>query len=267
MTTFRKSLCVLTSLSMPSGLLALRRPSARNTLNREIGAGLVETSISVGLVGTMVISSVVLFGGEINSQFSHRTVPVVTGGAVGQEDQSNVVPSSQEIPIIDGENSTANDPFNGNSNYWDVPSFIEPSYEQAYSPEPVYENDYSSVAGSISPPADEYISEDWLQRQRWGDDYFYADNSFVAGGISPASDPAHPDYIGPLRLESGDEASESDTWTWEQQYEAEQRLLQERLDEEARLRLMQERLDEEARLYNEALMHQAAADANASPSE
>ena len=254
LTSFRKALSVLTSLSMPSGLLALRRPSARNTLNRELGAGLVETSISVGLVGTMVLSSVVLLGGEINSQFRHRIIPVVAGGSVGQEDQSNVAGSPGESPNPQGDISALNDTFNDTMYYWDVPSFIEPSYEQAYSPEPVYENDYSSVAGSISPPANEYIPEDWLQRQRWGDDYLYADNSSVAGGISPASDPAHPDYIGPLRFGGGEEASESDTWTWEQQWEQDQRLLQ-------------ERLDEEARLYNEALMNQAAADADASPSE
>jgi hypothetical protein len=228
---------------MPSGLLSLRRPSARNTLNRELGAGLVETSISVGLVGTMVLSSVVLFGGEINSQFSHRIVPVVAGGSVGQEDQRNVVPSSQESPIIDGESATANDPFNGNSNYWDVPSFIEPSYEQAYSPEPLYENDYSSVAGSISPPADEYNPEDWLRRQL-GDAYddYYSDNSLVGGSLNPASDPAHPDYIGPLRLESGDGQSGS-SWNLE--------------DETALVE----------RLREEALMHQLAAAANVSPSE
>ena len=254
LTSFSKALSVLTSLSMPSGLLALRRPSARNTLNRELGAGLVETSISVGLVGTMVLSSVVLLGGEINSQFRHGIIPVVAGGSVGQEDQSNVAGSPGESPNPQGDISALNDTFNDTMYYWDVPSFIEPSYEQAYSPEPVYENDYSSVAGSISPPAEEYIPEDWLQRQRWGDDYLYADNSSVAGGISPASDPAHPDYIGPLRFGGGDEASESDTWTWEQQWEQDQRLLQ-------------ERLDEEARLYNEALMNQAAADADASPSE
>jgi hypothetical protein len=216
---------------MPSGFLALRRPSARNTLNREIGAGLVETSISVGLVGTMVLSSVVLFGGEINSQFSRRIIPVVAGGSVGQEDQSNVAGSPGESPNPQGDNSALNDTFNDTMYYWDVPSFIEPSYEHAYSPEPVFEND----------------------------NYFNEYDSLVAGVIFPALDPAHPDYIGPLRLESGDEAGGSDTWTWEQQYEADQRYLQERLD--------QERRDEEARLYNEALMHQAAADANASPSE
>lgn len=254
MTTFRKALSVLTSLSMPSGLLALRRPSVRNTRNREMGAGLVETSISVGLVGTMALSSVVLFGGELNSQFSHRIIPVVAGGSVGQEDQSNVAGLLGESANPQGDSPALNDTFNDTMYYWDVPSFIEPSYEHTYSPEPVYEDDYSSVAGSISPPAPEYISEDWpeylsedwFQRLREGDGSFFADNSFVAGGISPASDPAHPDYIGPLRFGGGDEASESDTWTWEQQYESDQRLR-----EEALMHELADAANREAALMNE----------------
>lgn len=337
LTTFHKAFYVLTSPSIPSLPILLRRPSARTILHREVGAGLMETSISVGLVGTMVISSVILFGGEITSQVNYRVLPGIQGGLSAHtaegldqndsesgpvEENHSSAQSSQpsysaalkpigyggaaqpagreeffgnnseetsdasegsssslrpgdagydwskvdwntvdwDWAIVAGivshpdpddimnvhqspQTSAPTDPFNDTSNYWDVPSFIEPSYEQAYSPQPVYENDYSSVAGSISPPADEYNPEDWLRRQL-GDAYddYYSDNSLVGGSLNPASDPAHPDYIGPLRLESGDGQSGS-SWNLE--------------DETALVE----------RLREEALMHELATAANVSPSE
>lgn len=155
-------------------------------------------------------------------------------------------------PDPDGPNnegsSSSSVPYNGNFDYWDVPSFIEPGSDQAYLPEPVSENDYSMVGGSLSPPLVEYHQPIFQPEEMFQE---YADNSLVGGGLSPASDPAHSDYIGPLRLDAQTGSGTLSDY------------LEHLAQEERR---MEEVLMHEEHLRQEALMHELAA-ANSSRSE